>query len=187
MLCLYIIPPRIFSFIPPPSHPHPNPYRQLATIFDMPTHYHSHFSTFSIVTHETSALASSHLVASFKEEMSRVIGVYSYPLTSPTSVLRTSGRERYRRLLQISMLCRHRLSITFILRSLSRKPRPHVLTSEMIMLSASFPDKITLRLGCIICRELGIPWKESTLKHLSAHSRPFSSLSIRSIKLLCPS
>jgi len=146
-LRLCIIPPRIFSFIPPPSHP----YRQLATMLDTSTRYHSHCLTLSIVTHETSALADSHLDA-----------------RSPTSVLRTSGRERYCRLLQISMLCRHRLSMTFILRSLSRKPRPLDLTSEIIMLSASFP------------------WKESTLKHLSAHSI-FSFLSICSTKLLCPS
>ena len=186
MLCLYILPPRIFSFIPPLSHPHLSPYRQCMTTLNISTCYHSHCSTFSMVTHETSALAASHLDASFKEDVSRMIDVYQQPLTSPTSVPRTSGRERYFRLLQISMLCRHRLSITFILRSLSRKPRPLDLTSEMMMLSASFPDKSILKLGCIICGDLSIPWKESTLKHLSSQSI-FSFLSICSIKLLCPS
>jgi hypothetical protein len=73
MLYLYFIPPRIFSFIP---HPHLPPDRQLATTPDMSTGYHILCLTFSIVTHETSVLADSHLVASFKEGISKVIGVH---------------------------------------------------------------------------------------------------------------
>jgi hypothetical protein len=86
----------------------------------------------------------------------------------PTSVLVAFPFVTKSRFVQMIMLCLHRVNMTFVLREFFKNPTPWVRTRDTIMWSSSFPAASVSQI-LAACQGNYMPWKESTLKHLSSH------------------